>query len=119
MFLMILSKEIKREKYYSIKKSIKYEKNYLISLIFEPPLPITEPIISLEIVISVVRVATIPGLLAVAVLPWWPKEAVVFAANVANVAIQIFVFQKKIEKKKINIKKIVNYKINTKKIKIK
>ena len=64
----------------------KNQLNYLISLIFEPPLPITEPIISLEIVISVVRVGTIPGLVA-AVLPWWPKEAVVFAANVANVAI--------------------------------
>lgn len=60
---------------------------HLISLILDPPFPITEPITSLEIVISVVRVGTIPGLLVVEA--WWPKEAAEFA-NEAKVAIANF-----------------------------
>ena len=58
---------------------------YLISLIFAPPLPITEPMISFGIVISVVGVGTTPALVAAAV--WCPKEAAEFASEAKVAAV--------------------------------
>lgn len=64
-----------------------YQSSYLISLILAPPLPMTEPMMSLGMVISVVRVGTATPaaaaalLAAAAALAACPREAAEFASE--------------------------------------